>query len=260
MMGSHTTEAKSTLHGSPQICCVWAVKCVSLSFQRARTSRIGWVAPEPFDNLRGLVGGHPALTGETLKAWRLRGEQTGAEPASSDKPVRPRLDSRIFRLTNEAVIYVDPDPDREPLTICGRLDVVALTRDAQGNGWGRLLRWADSQGRVHEWAMPMSLLAGDGSEYRARLLDGGLFIAPGRKQRELLTVYLQTAKTETRVLSVERIGWHQNSFVLPGATIGPSGTEGILFQAAFEADHHLNMSGTHEEWRQHKIRKAAWMG
>src|ERR1039458_7281027 len=34
-------------------------------------------------------------------------------------------------------------------------------------------------------------------------------------------------------------------------TSGPSGTEGILFQAAFEADHHLNMSGTHEEWRQH---------
>ena len=203
------------------------------------------------EELRGLVGGQPALTVETLKAWRVRWEQTGAEPASSDKPARPRPDSRIFHLTNEAVIYVDPDPDKEPLTICGRLDVVALTRHAQGNGWGRLLRWADSQGRVHEWAMPMSLLAGDGSEYRARLLDGGLFIAPGRKQRDLLTVYLQTAKTETRVLSVERIGWHQNSFVLPGATIGPCGTEGILFQTAFEAEHHLNMSGTHEEWRQH---------
>ena len=52
-----------------------------------------------------------------------------------------------------------------------------------------MLRWLDAEGRVHEWAMPMSLLRGDGSEYRARLLDGGLVISPGRKVRELLTTY-----------------------------------------------------------------------
>jgi uncharacterized protein (DUF927 family) len=95
----------------------------------------------------------------------------------------------------------------------------------------------------------MSLLAGDGNEYRARLLDGGLFLAPGRKAREFLTVYLQTARPETQALCVSRIGWHGANFVLPGATIGPEGGEAVLFQTPFETDHHLNVSGTVDDWR-----------
>src|SRR5579862_7896733 len=35
-----------------------------------------------------------------------------------------------FRLTNDAVLYIDSDPEKEPLKICGRLEVAAFTRDA----------------------------------------------------------------------------------------------------------------------------------
>ena len=93
------------------------------------------------------------------------------------------------------------------------------------------------------------LLAGDGNEYRARLLDGGLFLAPGRKARDLLTVYLQTMRPEARALCVARVGWHGDNFVLPGATIGPEGAGAVLFQTPFETDHYLNVSGTVDEWR-----------
>jgi putative DNA primase/helicase len=148
------------------------------------------------------------------------------------------------------VIYVDPDPNKEPLRICGRLEVAALTRDSKGDGWGRLLRWSDAEGHLHEWAMPMSLLAGDGNEYRARLLDGGLFLAPGRRARELLTVYLQTMRPKARALCVARVGWNEDNFVLPGTTIGPVGAGTILFQTPFETDHLLNVSGTLDEWRE----------
>ena len=95
----------------------------------------------------------------------------------------------------------------------------------------------------------MSLLAGDGSEYRARLLDGGLFLAPGRKARDLLPVYLQTMRPEARALCVARVGWHDANFVLPGATIGPEGAGAVLFQTPFDTDHYLNVCGTVDEWR-----------
>jgi putative DNA primase/helicase len=108
----------------------------------------------------------------------------------------------------------------------------------------------DAEGKEHEWAMPMSLLSGEGSEYRARLLDGGLFIAPGRKTRELLTVYIQTAHPEARALCVSRIGWNGANFVLPGSTIGPEGGEAVLFQTPYEAEQLLNVAGTLEEWQQ----------
>jgi putative DNA primase/helicase len=205
------------------------------------------------EELRMLASEQPALAGETLAAWRAQWElETATETATSDKDINAKLgpESSGFRLGDDGVIYFDPDPDKEPLRICGRLEVAALTRDSQGDGWGRLLRWTDSEGRMHEWAMPMSLLAGDGNEYRARLLDGGLFLAPGRKARELLTVYLQSMQPETRALCVARIGWHGGNFVLPSGAIGPEGAETVLFQTRFETDHYLNVSGTVDDWRE----------
>ncbi len=158
--------------------------------------------------------------------------------------------STPFRLTDEAVLYIDPDPEKEPLKICGRLEVVALTRDAKGDGWGRLLEWTDGEGRKHRWAIPMSLLAGDGNEYRARLLDGGLIISPGRKVRDLLTTYIQTARTKAKRLCVSRIGWQGDSFVLPAETIGPESAEGVIFQTSYESEYLLDTAGTLDDWKQ----------
>lgn len=205
------------------------------------------------EELQGLTSIQPVLTHDALTAWRARWEpDAGAAVETSDKRrATAGPESSAFQLTDAAVVYHDPDPANEPLRICGRLEVAAFTRDAKGDGWGRLLRWRDSEGRAHEWAMPMSLLSGDGGEIRARLLDGGLFIAPGRKVWGLLAVYLQTARPESRVLCVPRVGWHNDTFVLPGASIGPEGGEPVIFQTPFETEHCLNVSGTVDDWRNH---------
>jgi uncharacterized protein (DUF927 family) len=175
------------------------------------------------------------------------------KPATDEAKPQGSVDkngfSTAFRLTKDAVLYNDADPDKEPIRVCGRLEVAALTRDGQGDCWGRLLKWPDAEGRMHVWTMPMSLLAGDGNEYRARLLDGGLIISPGRKVRDLLTTYIQTTYVEVRTLCVSRIGWQGECFVLPVATIGPSGAETVIFQNPFDADHLLNVTGTLDEWK-----------
>ena len=211
-------------------------------------------AGRTLEDLQRLGSVQQALTGEALAVWRARWElkTTGTERETGRSPssVEARLESSAFRLTDDAVVYHDPDPNKEPLCICGRLEVAAITRDSKGDGWGRLLRLHDSEERQHEWAMPMSLLAGDGNEYRVRLLDGGLFLAPGRRARELLTIYLQSTRPETRALCVARIGWHGDKFVLPGTTIGPKDTETVLFQTPFDTDHHLDVSGTVSDWRE----------
>src|SRR5438093_2106814 len=46
--------------------------------------------------------------------------------------------------------------------------------------WGRLLEWRDDDGIRHQWAMPLELLQGDGSDVRRELARLGLSIAPGR--------------------------------------------------------------------------------
>jgi len=52
---------------------------------------------------------------------------------------------------------------------CSLLEIAAETRDASGQQWGRLLRVTDRDGTVHQCAMPMGMLAGDGTAYRAEL-------------------------------------------------------------------------------------------
>jgi len=207
------------------------------------------------DGKPGFRCQHDGCRGRTIKDVFARNparsapDQPGTD-ADEPKAGQGHQEPSQFRLTDEAVFYCDPGPDKEPLRICGHLEVAAFTRDSKGDGWGRLLRWSDSEGRAHEWAMPMSLLAGDGNEYRSRLLDGGLFIAPGRRARELLTVYLQTMRPKDRVLCVARVGWHGENFVLPDTTIGPEGAGRVLFQTPFETDHFFGTSGTLDDWRE----------
>lgn len=167
-------------------------------------------------------------------------------------------DAARFRVTSDGVFFVGTDQhDQEPLKICGPLEVAAFTRDATGDAWGRLLKWADAESRKHEWAMPMSLLSGDGSEIRARLLDGGLYIAPVRKARELLQEYIQTTQPRAWLLCASQIGWYGEKFVLPGVTIGPKEGEEVLFQTPYQSEHLLDVAGSLEDWKKNVGRLCA---
>lgn len=54
----------------------------------------------------------------------------------------------------------------QQIKICSPLKVTAITCDADGGNFGRLLEWDDSNGSRHEWAMPMTVLAGAGQDLR----------------------------------------------------------------------------------------------
>jgi len=154
-----------------------------------------------------------------------------------------------FRLSDTGVFSVDPTGEKDDTFICSRLEITACTRDTEGEDWGRLLEWNDRDTLRHQWAMPMSILSGDGNELRGRLLSGGLEISSNRKARELLATYIQTAKPEGKARCVSRIGWHDNSFVLPDTTIGCGNDEQVLYQSAHGTEHSYRTAGTLEGWQ-----------
>jgi putative DNA primase/helicase len=114
--------------------------------------------------------------------------------------------------------------------VCSKLEVIALTRDANGNSWGRLVRFTDPDGVVHEWSMPTEMLSGDGNEYRQRLLEQGLSIWSGRE-------------------AVTRLGWHEYAFVLPGLADQGDGGERIIYQNASPVPHAFYERGTLADWQ-----------
>lgn len=132
--------------------------------------------------------------------------------------------------------------------ICGELHVSARSRDGSNSEWGYLLEFSDADGKTKRWAMPASMLAGDGTAYRATLLSMGLQIGSGMIAKNQLSVYIQTEKTDMRVRCTDRIGWHDDVYVLPDRTIGES-DELVMFQAATGVVSQFKQRGTLEEWR-----------
>jgi len=154
-------------------------------------------------------------------------------------------------VVDDGVFHRGVDKDGEPTKpewVCSRLDVEALTRDADGHGWGYLLNFADPLGRPKQWAMPARMLAGDGGEYRATLLNEGLRIATSPRARNLLTQYIQTRSPDDYATCTDRVGWHGRAFVLPHETIGDD-AERIVFQSENAQENTFRVKGTAEQWR-----------
>lgn len=161
--------------------------------------------------------------------------------------------AECFKVKDTGVYYqpsAEPGEDHKPpFWVCGWLQVAAYTRNSDGRAWGRLLEFKDPEGEVHSWAMPMGLLQMDGSAYRAILADRGLVIAPGRKARDLLTNYIQTAQPSAWVRCVERTGWHAAAFVFPDEIIGETGGERVLLQTDNNRRHVYQQAGTLTDWQ-----------
>jgi len=153
-------------------------------------------------------------------------------------------------MTAKGLMWSDPsDQDKPEIVISGSFEVVAECRDDAGSSWGRLLRWKDSDGRAHEWAMPISLLAGDGLDVRRALLDGGLYVSTSPKARNLLTNYLASVHVPARSRAVTSTGWYGQAFVFPDGAIGGGGDERVILQTPHFVDHSYNIKGTLEDWQ-----------
>jgi hypothetical protein len=121
----------------------------------------------------------------------LDGAIAKAPEPDAAKPPRPskgkQETSGSCKMTTKGLVWRDPaDDEKPPIVVAGQFEIIAESRDDFGSNWGILLRWKDPDGKSREWAMPKSLLAGDGIEVRRALLDGGLYVAAGGKARNLL--------------------------------------------------------------------------
>jgi len=187
---------------------------------------------------------------------------------TGDKPEpRPyfRLLERSAGGQSPGVYWHDVARDRDgaitgqavPAWVCSPLKVSAMTRDAQGSEWGRLLVFPDRDGREHRWTMPMRMLAGSGEELRGELLSEGLTITSSTKDRVKLVDYIQGERPDVTAQCVKRTGWHGDVFVLPRETFGDTDTAPVLFQAATMDGVALGQGGTLDSWREEVAARCA---
>lgn len=204
---------------------------------------------------------------ESLPENRLKHEEDAQNidnvvNLSVKKAVRQQLsvsyEDGFFQKTREGIFYItkDSNNNEKRLFVCSPLEVIADTRDEKSSEWGRLLEWKDRDGKTHRWAMPLEILKENGADMRGELLRQGLNIATSQKARNLLSAYIQTARTEKKALCVDRLGWHGNVYVLPDKSIGET-DEITVFQNSGYLEPAFSQAGTLEEWKEHIARLSA---
>ncbi|HCB1446080.1 TPA: DUF927 domain-containing protein, partial [Serratia marcescens] len=161
-----------------------------------------------------------------------------------------------FRLTQEYLWFdkqvqkSDGDTEIRNIKISNPLRVTAITCDADGGNFGRLLEWEDTYGQPRKWAMPMEMLSGSGEELRRILLVNGLsYISTTGEARARLMEYISLCKPERKVTCVNKTGWHGDVYVLQDEVIG-DGAEAVILQTASVQGKDFRVAGTLNDWQE----------
>lgn len=136
--------------------------------------------------------------------------------------------------------------------ICSPLHVDAVTFDAAGANFGRLLRLRNTLGKWRTWAMPMDQLRGDGADLRGVLLSMGVHLDSSIAGRNLLATYLQNQVPTRHMEAVLQTGWaggQFKAFALPDTVIGPQAMR-VTYQSEARGVDEYTQRGTLASWQQ----------
>jgi hypothetical protein len=198
--------------------------------------------------------GIPSLISDTARTHggsenpSLRSRPRGAKEAD---PVAG------FTMTETGLIATVRRSNRtESVWVCASFEVEGRIRDPKSEGWARLLRWRDDDGRIHVHPVSDADLHGESSSLCATLASQGLRIATGSARAHLVR-YLNCAHTKTRVTIVPRTGWHnidgRKTFVLPSIRDGDRPT--VIVAGAPVSPY--TAAGTLADWQGSVARLAA---
>ncbi|MBV2181605.1 MAG: DUF927 domain-containing protein [Castellaniella sp.] len=174
-------------------------------------------------------------------------------PAEDERPCWRCYDTTIERNGKKARagVYwhgIKQAKGDSPVTLtdtwyCGPLHVEALTASQEDAEHGRLLRYRSATGHWKRWAMPMHMLAGDGTEVLGVLLGEGLVL--DRRNKPGILDYINALIPRQRLRAATTTGWHGAAFVLPDEVIG---ADDIWYQAT-ERTAPYGTAGNMDGWR-----------
>ncbi|RKP56613.1 DUF927 domain-containing protein [Pararobbsia silviterrae] len=196
-----------------------------------------------------VSGAGPASVSDTSVSVKVASPSPKA--AKRSKTTQAGDGRSRFRVNDRGVWYEGYDREGNalpPQWICDPLEIAAESRNESGMEWGVLLEFSDRDGNPKRWAMPRRMLAGDGAEYRAILMDMGLNIDPSSTAKQRLASYIQTARSDERAFCTSRVGWHGDAFVLPDRTIGGTGDR-TIFQTEGSIESQFKQCGSLDEWQ-----------
>ena len=151
-----------------------------------------------------------------------------------------------YRLQEDGLYYSEngfSDEDTEPVKLCSRFEVVAKVCDIDGTGWSKLVLLEDADGNRKYIRIPLKEC--QGNNVFQTLLDHGLEIISLKASRKITDYFM--ANNPTKIIrSTNKLGWHDNTFVLPEQNIG-FGKDNILFSGSGDK---FQIAGNLSDWQE----------
>ncbi len=139
-----------------------------------------------------------------------------------------------YKMSEDGLTFEGKAPGGAPIRISAPFEVLGESRNPGSFEWGKMLRFHDGDGKVHQRIVSNALMQGEPAILCSLLASEGLTIHPDHKKQ--LLSYIAGVKSNLRVAVVTRTGWHEIAgekyFILPDDTIGPKGAEVVVLDAS----------------------------
>ncbi len=156
------------------------------------------------------------------------------------------------RGNSSGVYYLMPDKNEGfiPKYLCSLIFVIALFRDTNNTGWGRLLKFKDIDGHEHEYVLNSASVTKDEAVLISTLRNEGVTVTTIKFNHNKLVDYLLNTPpiTDRRIRSTNKTGWHGRSlFVTQMECFGKTDEEFIYDGKT--THHSFAVSGTLKDWQ-----------
>lgn len=170
-----------------------------------------------------------------------------ADEGPEEAPDLPRgfkiRDGRLYRT-------ITPGDGREEfdMLLSGALHVIAETRDHRGQNWGKLVQFADPDGRQKQLTITQADLNSVSGTWISALAKDGLEISPKARVKEHLREYLFESRSRNRRTLVSRPGWTNGQYITPAWQLPERQGEQIILDTMPETQR-FGMEGSLEDWQ-----------
>lgn len=192
-------------------------------------------------------------------AWAEANHANGTALVELAETVETASTYAAFRATDEGLVFYGQDKNgnltKTQVTLT-KLELVALTRDHNSEGWGRLVEVTDADRKKKTVSLPAELLAGKGDDARKMLMRLGMAMSGSKGAEELLLKYLRQIVPD-RARCVARPGWHPSKIRQTGIYVHPVGVvhmvddlpELVVLQSDQPPSELFSSRGTLDGWR-----------
>lgn len=157
------------------------------------------------------------------------------------------------------VFYVGKDDlqvvigDKSPIKLCSYIDVEAEGYDRQGGGRCRLVRFADTFGKIRKATVMMSELVKNQNSVLATLADQGLSLYRANAQggNAHVAEFIRTRDVERYFQTTDSYGWLElgKKFIIPNATFGDADGQETIYNGETEHAPQYGQGGTLKQWQ-----------